>query len=153
MRATSAVTPVNFAAVPTASPPATDAFGEVRPTVLIADDDPVMLQIVNAALLKAGFRVAAVTDGASALRKIQAGEECALLVTDLHMPEMEGDELVRKLRSDPRTAALPIVVLTGSEDASRESELIDAGADDYLRKPVDPARLVSRVKAVLRRVS
>jgi type IV pilus assembly protein PilB len=153
MRATSAVMPVNALAPPTASPPAVDAFGEVRPTVLIADDDPVMLQIINAALLKGGFRVAAVTDGASALRKIQAGEECALLLTDLHMPEMQGDELIKTLRADPRTAALPIVVLTGSDDANRESELIDAGADDYLRKPIQPARLLSRVKAVLRRAS
>ncbi len=140
-------------AVPTASPPATDASGETRPTVLIADDDPVMLQIINAALLKGGFRVAAVTDGASALRKIRAGEECALLVTDFHMPEMQGDELVRQLRADPRTAALPIVVLTGSDDENLESALIDAGADDYLRKPIDPVRLLSRVKAVLRRAS
>jgi type IV pilus assembly protein PilB len=153
MRSTVATPAFNLSVAPTASPPATDVTGEVRPTILIADDDPVMLQIINAALLKGGFRVAAVTDGASALRKIQAGEECALLVTDLHMPEMSGDELMRQLRSDPRTAAIPIVVLTGSDDANRESELIDAGADDYLRKPIEPARLLSRVKAVLRRAS
>jgi type IV pilus assembly protein PilB len=152
LRPTSAVS-LNVSAQPTASPPPTDALGEVRPTVLIADDDPVMLQILNAALLKGGFRVAAVTDGAAALRKIQAGEECALLVTDLHMPEMQGDELLKRLRSDPRTAALPVVVLTGSDDEGREAELIDAGADDYLRKPIEPARLLSRVKAVLRRAS
>jgi type II secretory ATPase GspE/PulE/Tfp pilus assembly ATPase PilB-like protein/CheY-like chemotaxis protein len=154
LRPTGAMTSAAVAAAMAAAGSVANADGsDTRPTVLIADDDPVMLQIINAALLKGGYRVAAVTDGAQALKKIQAGEECALLLTDLHMPVMQGDELIKKLRSDARTAALPIIVLTGSDDENRELELIDAGADDYLRKPIEPARLVARVKAALRRAT
>lgn len=124
---------------------------ETQPTIFIAEDDPVQRLMVSASLEKSGFRVAQAVNGAEALRRISEGEECALLLTDLHMPEMDGDVLIRRLRENPRTSGLPIVVLTGSAESERESELIDAGADDYLRKPVDPIRLVSRVKAALRR--
>jgi DNA-binding response OmpR family regulator len=114
-------------------------------------NDAVQRLLVSASLEKGGFRVAQASDGAEALRRISAGEECALLLTDLHMVEMNGDVLIRRLREDPKTVGLPIVVLTGSEEAERESELMDAGADDYIRKPVDAARLLSRVRAALRR--
>ncbi len=124
---------------------------EMAPTIFIAEDDPVQRLMVSASLEKGGFRVAQASDGAEALRRISGGEECALLLTDLHMVEMNGDVLIRRLRENPKTAGLPIVVLTGSEEEERESELIDAGADDYIRKPVDAARLLSRVRAALRR--
>jgi len=124
---------------------------DTQPTIFIAEDDPVQRLLVSTSLEKGGFRVAQASDGTEALRRISEGEECALLLTDLHMVEMNGDVLIRRLRENPKTAGLPIVVLTGSEEAERESELIDAGADDYIRKPVDAARLLSRVRAALRR--
>jgi type IV pilus assembly protein PilB len=124
---------------------------ETQPTIFIAEDDPVQRLLVSTSLEKGGFRVAQASDGTEALRRISEGEECALLLTDLHMGEMNGDVLIRRLRENPKTAGLPIVVLTGSEEAEREAELIDAGADDYIRKPVDAARLLSRVRAALRR--
>jgi type II secretory ATPase GspE/PulE/Tfp pilus assembly ATPase PilB-like protein/CheY-like chemotaxis protein len=126
---------------------------DLGPAILIADDDPVQRLLVSATLEKNGFRVAQAEDGEEALRRLMGGEECSLLLTDLHMPKMNGDMLVRSLRADPRMATLPIVVLTGSEIADRESELIDIGADDYIRKPVDPPRLLARVRAALRRAS
>jgi type II secretory ATPase GspE/PulE/Tfp pilus assembly ATPase PilB-like protein/CheY-like chemotaxis protein len=119
--------------------------------ILVVDDDPVQRLLLTATLEKQGYRVSASTDGVGAMEWISAGEECALVLTDLHMPGMDGDVLIRTLRADPRTVALPIIVLTGSEQKDRESELIDVGADDYLRKPVDPTRLLARVRAVLRR--
>jgi putative two-component system response regulator len=66
---------------------------------------------------------------------------------------VSGDAIIRRLRADPRTAALPIIVLTGSSETSRESELIELGADDYIRKPIEPALLVARVRAALRRAA
>jgi CheY-like chemotaxis protein len=121
--------------------------------VLIVDDDPVQRLLVSSTLERSGFRVAQACDGAEALRRIRAGEECGLLLTDFHMPEMDGGTLIKKLRADPRSAALPIIVLTGSTEDDRESDLIDIGADDYIRKPVDPTRLLARVRAALRRVA
>lgn len=130
-----------------------DMLEVAEPTIFVVDDDPVQRLFLTATLTKHGFHVLQASDGAEALRRLSSGEECNLLLTDLHMPELNGDELVKRLRALPRTAMLPIVVLTGSSEADMESELIDIGADDYIRKPVEPPRLLSRVKAALRRAS
>ena len=137
------------AAVIAEPPPVTVA----RPTIMVCDDDAVQRLFVSSTLEKGGFIVAQASDGAEALRRIMGGEECALLLTDLHMTELDGDELIKRLRADPRSAALPIVVLTGSAIDARESELIEIGADDYIKKPVDPPRLLARVRAALRRAA
>jgi DNA-binding response OmpR family regulator len=68
------------------------------------------------------------------------------------MPSMSGHDVLMRLRSNPATAALPVIVLTGSEAREDEAALMDAGADDYIKKPIDPARFVARVRAVLRRM-
>jgi DNA-binding response OmpR family regulator len=69
------------------------------------------------------------------------------------MPNLDGREVLRQMRSAVATAAIPVIVLTGSDDSDTEVALMNEGADDYLRKPLDPARFVARVKAVLRRVA
>lgn len=120
------------------------------PAILVVDDDPGQRLLLAAILEKQGYRVSVASNGASAMEWIHTGEECALVLTDLDMPGMPGDALLRKLRGDPRTATLPIIVLSGSDEPHRESELIASGADDYLRKPVDPLRLIARVRALLR---
>lgn len=132
-------------------PAAAEPQPAAAPAILVVDDDPVQRLLVSATLQKCGYTVAQSADGADALRRIAGGEECALVITDLHMTEVDGDEVVRRLRADARTAALPVVVLTGSAESQRESELIEMGADDYIRKPVDPQLLVARVRAALRR--
>jgi DNA-binding response OmpR family regulator len=76
-----------------------------------------------------------------------------LLVLDLQMPRLDGNEVLRRVRSDVRTAGLPVIVLTGSDESGTETGLLDAGADDYVRKPIDPARFTARVRAALRRVA
>ena len=126
---------------------------KTEPVVFVADDDPVQRVLISSVLRKNGFQAVDASDGMAALTRITSGEECALLVTDLEMPVMTGDELIRQLRANPRTRALPIIVVTSSNDEARESQLIDLGADDYLRKPLEPTRLVARVKAALRRAS
>jgi CheY-like chemotaxis protein len=125
----------------------------LQPAIMIVDDDAVQRLLVKTTLEKSGYRVSEATDGKAAYERISAGEECALVLTDLHMTEMDGDALIIKLRAEPRTASLPIVVLTGSAQEDRESQLIEIGADDYIRKPVDPPRLLARVRAALRRAS
>ena len=121
--------------------------------ILVVDDDPVQRLLVSATLEKQGYRVTQAPDGVAAMEWISAGEECALVLTDLHMPEMDGDVLIRTLRADPHTAALPIIVITGSAEEDQESHLLEIGADDYIRKPVDPPKLVARVRGVLRRAT
>ena len=131
----------------------TAAVAAATQAILVVDDDPIQRLLVRTTLERSGYRVSEATDGALALARLVGGEECSLLLTDLNMTEMDGDALIRQLRLNPRTAALPIVVLTGSAQDDRESELIEIGADDYIKKPVDPPRLLARVRAALRRVA
>lgn len=131
----------------------THRLGSASCAILVVDDDPIQRLLVTTVLENSGFRVTQAENGEAALIHLGSGEECHLLVTDLDMPVMDGDMLIRKLRADPRTVALPIIVVTGSEQGDRESQLIEIGADDYIRKPVDPPRLVARVRGALRRAS
>ncbi len=119
-------------------------------TVLVVDDDREIARLVRAYLEQAGYRAVCAGDGASALRILRA-ERPDLLVLDLMLPDRDGLELARQLRSDQATAALPIIMLTARvEDADRIVGL-ELGADDYVTKPFNPRELVARVRAVLRR--
>ena len=121
------------------------------PCILVADDDPMLRHLATAILEAGGYRVKQARDGAEALALIRSGEDFALIITDLRMPGMSGDVLVRELRADVQTATLPVIILTGADERDLEVELMDAGADDYIRKPIDPPRFIARVKAALRR--
>lgn len=123
------------------------------PRILVVDDDPVCRKVAKSLLQKDGFAVTEAESGEKALELLEAGEEAALVVLDLNMPGIPGDEVLKRLRASTATAALPVVVLTGTEDEERELALMDAGADDYIRKPIEPRRFLSRIKATLRRTS
>jgi len=119
--------------------------------VIMADDDAVVRKVAQALLEKAGFKFTPAVDGVEAMELLNSNEDFDLMILDLDMPKLMGADLLRIARSSPRTAGLPIVVLTGSPDMPSEVDLIDQGADDYIRKPLEPARFLARVKAVLRR--
>ena len=119
--------------------------------VLLADDDAIVRQTVGALLRANGFVVCEAEDGVEALERMNSGEQLDLVVSDLHMPRLNGHDLIRLSRGSARTAGLPIVILTGEEDPETEARLIEEGADDYMRKPLDPVRFVARIKAVIRR--
>ncbi|MEP6991063.1 MAG: ATPase, T2SS/T4P/T4SS family [bacterium] len=121
------------------------------PCIVFADDDAVLRHLATAILESAGYRVRQARDGAEAIAIIEGGDDVALVVSDLHMPGMDGDELVTRLRRGAETSMLPVIILTGSGEQDTEIQLMDAGADDYIRKPIDPPRFLSRVKAALRR--
>jgi type II secretory ATPase GspE/PulE/Tfp pilus assembly ATPase PilB-like protein/ActR/RegA family two-component response regulator len=121
------------------------------PHLLLVDDDPVARGIARAVLEKNGFRVSEVEDGASALERLDANPDFALMVLDIEMPRMTGREVLARVRQSVHTAGLPVLVLTGSVADEIEAQLMDEGADDYIRKPLEPARFLARVKAALRR--
>ena len=121
------------------------------PCILFADDDPVLRHLATAVLEAGGYRVKEARDGAEALALLDGADDFALVITDLRMPGMSGDALIRTLRGKVQTAMLPVIVLTGADEHDTEVEIMDAGADDYIRKPIDPARFIARVKAALRR--
>jgi DNA-binding response OmpR family regulator len=84
---------------------------------------------------------------------VLTGEAIGLIITDLHMPTMGGADLLKAVRASTEAASIPVIVLTGSDQPDEETLLIDAGADDYIRKPINPERFVARVRAALRRAS
>jgi type II secretory ATPase GspE/PulE/Tfp pilus assembly ATPase PilB-like protein/CheY-like chemotaxis protein len=124
-----------------------------RPGILLADDDAVSRSLARQLLERQGFAVAEAADGAAALAWLAQGTGFDLLVLDLSMPRVDGREVLRQVRATPRTAGLPVVVLTGEQQEAIEVELMEEGADDYIRKPFDPARFVVRIKAALRRAA
>jgi type II secretory ATPase GspE/PulE/Tfp pilus assembly ATPase PilB-like protein/CheY-like chemotaxis protein len=119
--------------------------------ILVVDDDAVNRSLARSLLEKSGFRVTEAGDGAAAMERIAQSDAFALVILDLDMPRMGGREVLERLRSTAGTARLPVVVLTGTEAGEVEIELMERGADDYLRKPIDPMRFLARVKAALRR--
>ena len=119
--------------------------------ILLVDDDPTIRTLAKVLLEKNGFAVAEAGDGPAAIEYLAAGGECGLVVLDLNLPTLSGLEVLRRIRSSVSTAGVPVVVLTGSEGDEVEVDAMNAGADDYIRKPIEPARFVARVKAALRR--
>jgi len=118
--------------------------------ILVADDEPDVLQLVSLNLKNAGFNVLKAEDGMSALT--QARESMpALIVLDLMLPEMSGLEVCKVLKKEPGTAQIPIIMLTAKGEEVDRIVGLELGADDYLTKPFSPRELVLRVKSVMRR--
>jgi len=119
--------------------------------ILIVDDDAGGRMLMRTVLEKNGFEVTEVDDGSTAIPFLQQAEDIDGILLDLMMKRMDGMETLERIRKSLKTSALPVVILTGSQDPEDEKRLMQAGADDYLRKPVDPLQLVSRIRSVLKR--
>ncbi|NWG34042.1 MAG: response regulator [Chloroflexi bacterium] len=120
--------------------------------ILVVDDDPLSLKITTGVLKSAGFNLLAAGSGEEALNLVKTSMP-ALAVLDVLMPDMDGFELCRRLRRSPETARIPIIILTGLKELDDRLQAYDAGADDFIPKPLEPAEFVARVKALLRRSS
>ena len=122
-------------------------------TIVVVEDDPNIADLLDMYLRQAGFRVRQAADGERGLQVV--GEEQPVLVLlDLGLPgSLDGLEVCRRLRAAPRTAALPVIVLTARDDEIDRVVGLELGADDYVTKPFSPRELVARVKAVLRRTA
>lgn len=118
--------------------------------ILVVDDDANIREVVCYALHKAGFATVTAADGAQALARFGA-ERPDLVVLDILMPELDGTEVCRRLRADPRNAAVPIVFLSSRDDEVDRILGLELGGDDYIAKPFSPRELVARVRARLRR--
>jgi len=118
--------------------------------VLIVEDEPDIRELVVHHLKREGYQVSAAASGEEALRQVQAVPP-DLVLLDLMMPAMDGLEVCRRLRQDPATAMLPIVMLTAKGDEVDRVLGLEIGADDYIVKPFSPKELLARVRAVLRR--
>jgi DNA-binding response OmpR family regulator len=118
--------------------------------ILIVDDDLESVKLIGLMLERQGYQITAAQLGSQALAKARA-ENPALVILDIMMPDMDGYEVCRRLRADPATAGLPIIMFTAKATTSDKMAGFQAGADDYLSKPVHAEELLSRVEAVLLR--
>lgn len=118
--------------------------------ILIVEDEADLVELVSYNLKKEGFSVDIALDGETALAKIKRWRY-DLVVLDLMLPGVQGMELCRILRNDPKTETLPIIMLTAKGEEIDRILGLEMGADDYITKPFSPRELVARVKAVLRR--
>lgn len=118
--------------------------------IILADDDPVIGQLIANAMFDAGHALGVVGDGATALKLMRARAP-HLAIIDCGMPIMSGVELVRAMRCDGQLCHVPILMLTARHSDADEALAFAAGANDYLRKPADLDQLVGRVDALLLR--
>jgi type IV pilus assembly protein PilB len=122
---------------------------ESRPArVLVVDDDATLIEVLLDTLSAGGYEVRSAADGRSALALVYR-ERPDLILTDLHMPDMNGLQLLRHVRGDLSTCQIPVVFLTTDKSLDAEIRALDLGADDYLNKPVEMARLLGRVHRAL----
>ncbi len=117
-------------------------------TVLCADDDPFILQILGDALRFKGYRTLLAENGASALAAVQQ-ERPDLILLDVLMPDIDGFEVCRKLKQNPTTREMPVILLTGVSDAALSQRAFEAGAELALRKPTETAVILRTVEAAL----
>lgn len=117
--------------------------------VLVVEDDPASRALLRQLLERDGYRVMAVADGEAAVHAV-AEHSPDLVLLDVGLPRLDGYEVTRLLRRDPRTATLPVLLITGRTQPEDVVAGLDAGADDFLRKPFDRAELMARIRGALR---
>jgi two-component system phosphate regulon response regulator PhoB len=119
-------------------------------TILVVEDEADVSDLIRYHLKKAKFRVLEASDGLQG-QTLAVEERPSAVVLDVMLPKLNGFEVVRKLRSDSRTATIPILMLSAKGEAENRIKGLELGADDYLPKPFSPRELVLRVQALLKR--
>lgn len=118
--------------------------------ILVVEDEPAIQTLIAINLKRAGNAVVTALDAETALRLVNEALP-DLILLDWMLPGMSGLELARRLRSDPRTRQIPIIMLTARGDERDKVQGLEIGADDYVTKPFSPRELLARIQAVLRR--
>ncbi|MBI4534668.1 MAG: response regulator transcription factor [Ignavibacteriae bacterium] len=121
----------------------------MQKTILVVDDEKDIIEMLRYNLEKEGYRVIGARDGKGALEQAQKTPD--VIVLDIMMPEMDGWDVCRKLKQDPRTANIPTIFLTAKGSEFDEVLGLELGADDYVVKPISMRKLLARIRAVLRR--
>ena len=122
------------------------ANADVR--LLVVDDDPVIVELLRINFEIEGFEVLSASDGEEGLRRARS-EQPDLVLSDIMMPRLDGLQLLSRLRADPATATLPVVLLSAKAQHAEVEQGMALGAADYVTKPFDPLELIDRVNAVL----
>ena len=117
--------------------------------ILVVDDTPKNVKLLADVLTVKGYSVVTAASGAEALRQVEA-EKPDLVLLDVVMPEMSGYEVCRKIRENPATQMLSVVMVTALDPSEERIKGLEAGADDFLTKPINQAELLARIRSLLR---
>lgn len=117
----------------------------MKPLALVVDDNKITTKLLNRYLTPAGYNVKEAYDGVECLEKVQE-EMPDAIVLDVMMPRLDGYETVKRLKADPKTAKIPVVIVTALNDVSNQVKAIESGADDFLSKPIEDKLLIAKVK-------
>jgi len=123
-----------------------------KPTILVVDDEEDIRELISLNLKREGYEVRPVETGEEALAEARRGV-ASLIILDLMLPGIDGLEVCKKLKADPRTQPIPVVMLTAKGEESDIVTGLELGADDYVTKPFSGKVLVARVRRILRRKS
>ncbi len=123
-------------------------FIETKPIVLVVDDTPENLALVSS-LLKDEYMVKVANRGERALKVAATTPRPDLILLDINMPEMDGYEVIQKLKASPETADIPVIFLTAKAEVEDEQKGFELGAIDYITKPISPPIVLARVKTHL----
>jgi len=118
--------------------------------ILVIEDDPAGLRLVGYTLKKQGYEVVTASNGLEGLKKARE-EGPDLVIMDLMLPGVDGFEICHRLRTEPQTARLPILVLSGKTREADRDTALKVGADAYLTKPASPAEVIKQVESLLAR--
>jgi adenylate cyclase len=121
---------------------------ESKPTILVVDDVERNVRLLEAVLVSHGYHVVSARSGQEALERV-AGAAPDLVLLDIQMPGMDGYEVCRRLREEPATGFLPVVMVTSSDTEVRVNA-IEVGADDFITKPFNQQELLARVRSLIR---
>jgi len=116
--------------------------------ILTVDDSRTMRDMLNMALVDAGFRVTQAVDGMHGLEVLRSSETPDVIVTDINMPKLDGFGFIEAVRKDARFRAIPILVLTTESDAVKKNRARKAGATGWIVKPFDAVKLVEAIRRV-----
>ncbi|MCW9713855.1 response regulator transcription factor [Aliifodinibius salicampi] len=121
-----------------------------KKNILVVDDEKDLLDLIEYNLKKEGFDVLKAEDGQEGI-EVARKHQPDLILLDIMMPKMDGLEVVERIRDDRQLKRIPVIFLTARGDEKTEIEGLDKGGDDYITKPISTTKLISRIKAVLRR--
>ena len=120
-----------------------------KPVILVVDDQPQNIELLEAHLVPQGYEIVTAASGEDALEKL-SGNQIDLMLLDVMMPGMDGFEVIRRVRQDNTHRLLPIILVTALRETEDRVKGIEAGCDDFISKPVDKMELLARVRSLLK---